>query len=919
PTLQMGTISGKLAGEQKAGLTVIAEQVLGGQAASVRYASSKKQASGVFYYTQSKDNGYFEIKDVPYGEYFVKAMRGSTTVGHAMNVAVRQMAVTIQDIQITPTGNIAGVADLSGTPTSGVLVFLSGTSYLAMTNDNGCFTLSDIPLGTYTLEVLIGGFYPYASSVTISQIGTTQLPETISLETYPAAEQGAVSGTVTLGGSPLPGAEVSFYYGGSFVAMELTDGAGEYLVTGLAPATYTARARDGNRVIETTVAVQGGMLATLPALDFPAVPVQGYGSVTGTVEFDGPAPSVEVKCWQNGKLIATGLSHSGTGLYTINDLAPGQYLLVAEDSEKRNAAVTVAIVADQTTTAPVLALVAPPGPEYGAINGIVDLSGSPVPNVEVDLWLGGLFMGRVQTDGSGAYYFGNLAQGTYTVMSDDETGNEGTNSAIVLVNTTTTADITLIPQIQEGTLAGRVLYRGTGGIEGVSVELWDGAMSMGSTSTDVNGDFSISNIPVGTYQLMASYPDYTGYSGMVGINQSWNMITINLAPGLDHIAFDQASYDLTVGQTLNLNNLLSAFYLDDSSGPLLFGPRTFTVLSGPAAVSSGSLSSPVGSSEIQCAYTENGLQKTAFMQTLCDYYTLIYNSYQQVIGRISELNPDPVTAGEIYYPEYLRYLPQAAEYFLINDGYLEKHSMTDDSLLGGSVSLYSYSDLAVSPAKDWVYVYDSSYNEIYPYSYDSLNEGPVGYLDQSCTGIAVTGDGSCVYAPYTFISDPTSTIVKVIDTSSMTQETEIQAGIGYSSFVRIFNTTGGEKAFVVADYSICVIDVATQTWEDTIEIDPYLCYQIGDVIASPDGSMVYVLWQNGYNYCNTVTSYSAGAYGMPLDSLNLSTDGSMDELRITPDGLYLYASCSDMIHVIETTGFTWVGDLPAPYNDQYMP
>ncbi|MDD5092417.1 MAG: hypothetical protein PHQ23_16070, partial [Candidatus Wallbacteria bacterium] len=42
PTLQMGTISGKLAGEQKAGLTVIAEQVLGGQAASVRYASSKK-------------------------------------------------------------------------------------------------------------------------------------------------------------------------------------------------------------------------------------------------------------------------------------------------------------------------------------------------------------------------------------------------------------------------------------------------------------------------------------------------------------------------------------------------------------------------------------------------------------------------------------------------------------------------------------------------------------------------------------------------------------------------------------------------------------------------------------------------------------------------------------------------------------
>ncbi|MDD5092520.1 MAG: YncE family protein, partial [Candidatus Wallbacteria bacterium] len=420
--------------------------------------------------------------------------------------------------------------------------------------------------------------------------------------------------------------------------------------------------------------------------------------------------------------------------------------------------------------------------------------------------------------------------------------------------------------------------------------------------------FSISNIPVGTYQLMASYPDYTGYSGMVGINQSWNMITINLAPGLDHIAFDQASYDLLVGETLDLNRLITAYYLDGSSGMPLFGLKQFQI-TGTASLNFGNLSSfTVEVNNVQCQYTENGIQEIASVPVAFDYLTLIYNSSAGYVYRIGELSNDSLQKVDVVdnpYSHPLRYLPWAAEYFVANGGYLEKRDRVTDALQR-STMLNNYSDTAVSPTADRVYVASYGYG-FYAYDYNTLAEvGQAYFVGEEYNGLAVTSDGNHVYG-----SVMGQNYLQVVNAVTLTEECTIEVGSYSLGLIRVFDTVTGDKAFVVDGslYNVFVIDVATQTWEDTIEAGSYPY----DIIASPDGNYVYMLLSNMYS--NLLVKYEAGNYTTPLASFLLATNNA-DELRITADGLYLYVSCDQSVFVIDTDLFDVVYELDVSTGQQ---
>ena len=66
---------------------------------------------------------------------------------------------SLQTLQLTPTGTLSGQITLEGNASSeGIMVYLLGTNYVAMTDEQGNYTFTGVPVGAYTLKAIHDGF-----------------------------------------------------------------------------------------------------------------------------------------------------------------------------------------------------------------------------------------------------------------------------------------------------------------------------------------------------------------------------------------------------------------------------------------------------------------------------------------------------------------------------------------------------------------------------------------------------------------------------------------------------------------------------------------------------------------------------------------------------------------------------------------
>ncbi|MDD2717926.1 MAG: hypothetical protein PHW04_18715 [Candidatus Wallbacteria bacterium] len=240
----LGSISGLLDGPQKAGVVVSAEQVTNSMAASVKSKMLGKTASQN-YSALTDTDGRFEIKDVPEGRYFVQARRGATIVGQKLDVEVKKMAITTLNIQVTATGSLSGKVTLTGqTQYSGIMVYLAGTSYLALTDVIGNYLISDIPVSFYTLEVMFQG---YANQrLTSVEVLAAQTHTLNDMTLAPLST--VVSGRVLMNNlSRQADITVEAYNAGNtLVQLTLTDYDGNYYLQGLGNGTFRIQAEKVN-------------------------------------------------------------------------------------------------------------------------------------------------------------------------------------------------------------------------------------------------------------------------------------------------------------------------------------------------------------------------------------------------------------------------------------------------------------------------------------------------------------------------------------------------------------------------------------------------------------------------------------------------------------------------------------------------
>ena len=117
--------------------------------ASARFAVASRMSAAVptEFNTLTDASGKYTFTGVPEGEYTLSAVTpdGAQIV---TSLAVRASNVPVPDMQLKPLGTITGQVTLSGSGVMGAIVYAKGTSYAAITDASGNYSISDVPVST---------------------------------------------------------------------------------------------------------------------------------------------------------------------------------------------------------------------------------------------------------------------------------------------------------------------------------------------------------------------------------------------------------------------------------------------------------------------------------------------------------------------------------------------------------------------------------------------------------------------------------------------------------------------------------------------------------------------------------------------------------------------------------------------------
>jgi hypothetical protein len=373
------TVSGSVSGAVQRGVTI----TLQGDSTAV---------------TTTDAAGGFTFEAVQPGNYLIVPFHDD----YAFDPASRFVVVTAADIPgqtftatVRPNARtIAGT--VTGAVSAGVTVTLAGPAPQTTTTDaEGNFAFRSLGDGLYLVTPSFAGFTFTPANCLVSVAG----PSVTSVQFTSAFAPHSISGRVT--GPVISGVPVAL--SGDASAVTVTAADGTYTFTGLANGSYAVTPSLVGHYfspVKAPVAVDG---ADVSGVDFVIAPAH---LISGHVSGDVLAG---VKVTLSGASAAE-TTTDGTGFYEFTDLPDGGYLLTAslDGYTFDPRPLPIELAGADVTTADFTSTLIPTYTVSGTISGAV------VDGVTVEL--SGASSKTTTTDGTGAYVFTDLPNGSYMVI-----------------------------------------------------------------------------------------------------------------------------------------------------------------------------------------------------------------------------------------------------------------------------------------------------------------------------------------------------------------------------------------------------------------------------------------------------------------------------------------------------------------------
>jgi len=395
--------------------------------ATVTYASSSTTTNAL---------GQYIFASVPEGTYAVTAA-ATNYASSSPTVAVGAGAAVTQDFALQPLpGSVTGIVTDASTAKPIALASVNYSGGSTTTNASGAYTLSAVPVGSYTVTASGTGYTSQNATVSVSPASTVS--QGFTLQPNP----GTITGTITdaVSAQPITGATVS-YLGG----LTTTNSVGQYAFSNVAEGSYTVTASAAvyaNQSHSVTVGPGSTVIQNLALAPNP-------GSVNGTVTAATTGQAI-----QNATVSYAGGSATtnAAGQFTLAGVTEGTYTLTAAATGYGNQSQVVVVGPAASVTQNFslkLALLFSDGFETGSFSNWTSNSGLTLETATVHSGTyaseGATANGvtyaykKLSTSYAGVYtrlYFQVKSQaGGFTLVSD-ETGTNGAWIARLYVNST---------------------------------------------------------------------------------------------------------------------------------------------------------------------------------------------------------------------------------------------------------------------------------------------------------------------------------------------------------------------------------------------------------------------------------------------------------------------------------------------------
>jgi hypothetical protein len=501
--------------------------------------------------TVTDAQGRYFLDYVPLGSYTLQASDTGGNRGSASASLVSTSQVVVADIRFMGQGKVVGtVKDTSG-PVANASVSLTslsifGGSQTTTTDSNGHYSFASVFVGAVTVvaQSPVTGQSGQSTGAINGEGETATVNITLSAS-------GSVAGTVFRfdGVTRVPGALVSLgpaiiediadrgnehahkvnglpqaaarsvsqtlTTSGPAALTAITDSQGRYRIDFVPLGAYTVNVNDPTTndlgSVQTNLVQPNGTVTA-------NVKLNGEGRLTITVE-DGAHQKVSgAQVTVNNSDV--GITRTGTtqadGTLTFTDLLAGHFFITATDaSGVLTGTLSGSLLAGHSASVTVQLQAG------GSISGKVLASDgqTPIPNISVQLIGSGNRQTTTAADGS--FSFIPVATGTYQLSAFDGVGNLRATAINLALTSQGQQIVQNLVFLGMGTVTGKVTNPDTTVAVGAAVTLQSlnaGFNQPFSAQTDVNGVYSIAQVPVGGFKVTASVQN--GAQLFEGIKQS---------------------------------------------------------------------------------------------------------------------------------------------------------------------------------------------------------------------------------------------------------------------------------------------------------------------------------------------------------------------------------------------------------------